>query len=1038
MAKRTYRRNVVYDSLTSKQYKSLLGSDFHMCEFNGINDDENFVNTDQKSFSDCQNLYVDGDGQLRQRPVIKEQNSDVQILSEEVVDGILFVWSLDENGERLYVKHPSSELIDSEIVIPKENKRLIVSWDNFFVVFSESGIYGIELVTTDGEVSINKYNADDIIYVPIVNVGTQIAESKNIFTTKTRRVFTFSEGVTTPSDELIGKVVRIPIAGKYVEVTWQKETYRVLVELVETVPDLTFEEVQKGGNTRLGLTYKYPGAHDRQVTAYLSSDGTNFYTVSPPVKLTYEADGQELDIRCKYQLSDDGTTLFFFSNLPNVALHPYTLGNKVELCVWKTSVYDLVWEQIYATCTQDRTAFQFGMPSTNQYTKSYLAFFNHRALIQEYSRSYVSGDKYQNGLNVPCQINFMANAPSGNFAACIIPIWFDTSGYIMDSTSWENANTIYGRHEIRDRQVRGDILIIFDGVKCKYWLNYNLNIVQSTGIICVNKKVYVETNLLGIHGFDPSLLSNKCWASWSGDESNEPVISYSSTLTHSINPSLFSRSDDEELLIFESNYSSNDRIWHGLPTVSSRGTNIDANEVDSAFSETDYNRVKQLQTDNVDVTQQPLIFTANLNNFINLNSHRSDIPKKFNKNYVLYDDVLINISTGELTILITKLNDPYYLSSDGEIEYLNGGKIYSSILTKPLSIEITTEGANVYLVPECCESFITKTLSIGKNLYQSVREKNKIYVPEDSSVDLSSDITGLIKLTDDLLGVFTETSTYLYKYNSSYTEALSVNSFTIEKSKLAFGLKKGSDVVYSTDGQYILFTTPKGLTALTYQQFVYTTEQTYNYLSESITNYYCDWCNLYKTSVKITNYRNWIILWIKSSNVIYLLDMRNSSWWKWKLPYSVESIKTFDNSLRISFEENYKDCYFDFYDRKSYLDLSLYYMDIYLKSQKLHFNYPTSYKHINSLSIIVNNPSDETYNKLTYDMTFYNYKDFYSTTDYDLDTFKSNGLTTQIHKVNFIKTNAFQFELRINKEYSDTQFVISDIVIKYRITEAIR
>ena len=59
--------------------------------------------------------------------------------------------------------------------------------------------------------------------------------------------------------------------------------------------------------------------------------------------------------------------------------------------------------------------------------------------------------------------------------------------------------------------------------------------------------------------------------------------------------------------------------------------------------------------------------------------------------------------------------------------------------------------------------------------------------------------------------------------------------------------------------------------------------------------------------------------------------------------------------------------------------------------------------------------------------------------DTDTVLFDIDQLTTLIKRVNFVKTNAFQFEIANDETDPHPKlFETPDIVIKYRITEAVR
>ena len=63
----------------------------------------------------------------------------------------------------------------------------------------------------------------------------------------------------------------------------------------------------------------------------------------------------------------------------------------------------------------------------------------------------------------------------------------------------------------------------------------------------------------------------------------------------------------------------------------------------------------------------------------------------------------------------------------------------------------------------------------------------------------------------------------------------------------------------------------------------------------------------------------------------------------------------------------------------------------------------------------------------------------YNLQDTDVVSYEIEELSTLIKRVNFVKTNAFQFEIGSDDmDKHPVYFVTPDIAIKYRITERVR
>ena len=109
--------------------------------------------------------------------------------------------------------------------------------------------------------------------------------------------------------------------------------------------------------------------------------------------------------------------------------------------------------------------------------------------------------------------------------------------------------------------------------------------------------------------------------------------------------------------------------------------------------------------------------------------------------------------------------------------------------------------------------------------------------------------------------------------------------------------------------------------------------------------------------------------------------------------------------------------------------------DWYILSQKLHFNAPNYYKHVRQLAVITSQDGPT----MRYKLGFKNYRNLNNLVDVDTVEYPIEQLNTLIKRVSFMKTNAFQFS--ISKDKTDKYpmpFVVPDIAIKYRVTEAIR
>lgn len=164
---------------------------------------------------------------------------------------------------------------------------------------------------------------------------------------------------------------------------------------------------------------------------------------------------------------------------------------------------------------------------------------------------------------------------------------------------------------------------------------------------------------------------------------------------------------------------------------------------------------------------------------------------------------------------------------------------------------------------------------------------------------------------------------------------------------------------------------------------------------------------------------------------LYLYDLRNSSWWKWTLNHQIDQLININDELYLRSGNDlfYFDSSFtDYYDNNTEP------IDWSFKSQKLHFNAPNNYKTVKSLTILASNDEE---GSIVSKLKFYNYRNMMFEAS-DVVEYEVKQLTTFIKKVNFMKTNAFQFEISNYRDVEPCKFTTPNVAIKYRITEAVR
>lgn len=245
-----------------------------------------------------------------------------------------------------------------------------------------------------------------------------------------------------------------------------------------------------------------------------------------------------------------------------------------------------------------------------------------------------------------------------------------------------------------------------------------------------------------------------------------------------------------------------------------------------------------------------------------------------------------------------------FVDADGKVAILNEEipEYFAELEEVYMSFVSMNEGRNLLQV--------TQTKRDERKLLTQETADFLLYLPKKNEQVLANKITNLHPLYEKVVGIFTDKEIY-------YINTITLSDGTITyskpiKSKLPVGCKDGSEIVTTMNGQVILFTTQRGIAALSPQDFVATTEQTITYLSAGIENTYNDFYENYvpnmniirsveegwykpdKPSIKIVIYRYWILLYKYCSRDVLVFDTRFSSWWKFETQYPIRGMYAAD------------------------------------------------------------------------------------------------------------------------------------------------
>ncbi len=517
----------------------------------------------------------------------------------------------------------------------------------------------------------------------------------------------------------------------------------------------------------------------------------------------------------------------------------------------------------------------------------------------------------------------------------------------------------------------------------------------------------------------------------------------------------------------------------GEPNVTEIGIEDDTNKISLVKNKynliTDNNTTPQQHTNTTDLSKTSATSRASLYYKVSVpyNSQKaypiatSSVLRSItiSENAVLTDGSLYLIQDGSLKeYRLFKSATPIYVTDSGEFVNLTGepssidfSKYLSTTLNNTLYKNGLQEDVVVrysesdpqynYLVPSFVQEVVNNNyvIVIGNKLYQT-EGVGQLYVPEDTEVEFEGEITNVITFSDTSLAIFLENKVYEYQYDSDLSQSLGRSTFRLHPTKLQLGCKKGSEIIHTYDGSSIIMTTKKGVAVLNYQQFVQSTEQVYTFLSEQIDDIYEEFSGSYQYPIKITLYKDYIILYKSYLEVgndnckdVLVYDTRSQSWWRWTFNCPIHLIIEVKNKLNLckpSIQDYSRNtlCMLDMNNRTEYKDNNTEPIHWKLKTQPLHFSYPNNYKHITRISILTDTGSDF----IGYKLKFTTYRNLNNINDNDADLNRITDLSTVIKRINFVKANAFQLEMESSADITKSPLILSAIIIHYRITEEVR
>lgn len=1137
---------------------------FNQYNWKGLNDDKNFLNIDQETFSDCNNVYVDKEGLLRSRPSLKYVNLyNDNYIRQLWKFGTVEVYEL---GDTTLV---FKDTITGTTVSKKYtgDKRLVMSDEKIFI-FRSDGIDYYDVVEKKIVV------ATDYIYIPIkktyVNniLSTENTETDNVLTTKNKTRYIY-EGINYDFNTFINKIVDLKIgSNKYNNYNFKNNSQLTFVDNLNTI---TSEEY-----------------YDGKPLIQVAENGVIIKCIFKDIETTTVT----TENTCLIQYSVDGV---IFNSLPvvtNVKTLPHITkdGYYVIVCTqYEVLIHSLLKTDegnykypSWTNLLQQQSNYNNWYNGLPQWVKDN-GLFEYHSLKQE--MSFLSDDTF----SFICEVS----PESSYFVVSCIEGQLQSNKYISDACGIANeikdsiltsGSTTEGVYKVysSDFEKTGTIS------KTCYINNVDYSLRSNKAIVTLNTATYKDklpntpivgyaTSQLIINGRISIGSTNIDFnASSNSSASIVPTNDYyigttgikyiyykvSASVSNKYKIEFYVRAEwtDAEIEFYISGinfwyYTDHKDFYYGsdpsnniltdntivhylerylnnksfkvlmVPEATVGGTNYNIsilltsmtkyyNDIDKYIQcLTSFYITSTTVTKTVDYYGQ-INYLARDNrndglNYINGNVYWSTVYNEslYVRTYYYKDNVLIqrnniiqyNVSADLIICFgydsnylltnnylfvnssylengpdkyspvpllhqnVTPLNFWYSGNTVNSMYYIYNNELYSNTAAKNIIIEVLNDGTITSFVPDYEAELSNYYFAKGKSLYISQPKYNDDkefiwYFPELYKQDFDYEITNLHTISTTEVAIFLQDSIYYVTYD---TDAQGYKYF---KTKAQVGCLKGSDVITTFDSKYTIFTSSRGIVAMSYQEFIASTEQALTYITDSIYSIFEKYRGD-RTDIKLYKYSYWIIVYAYDDFKGFVFDVRNNSWWPFEVsnkvvdaehPRGIRQIITLDKPFVVfdvsaynfnTGDTNYYDEYYSTAGGPTDVKQTI---NWFIKSQKLYLNALNYYKHIVNMTFIsshdlkVLNDNDYNLNELDFKLQVNNYRkkvdgnigseQSYNSVNYSVETVR-----TFVQRLNYSKVNEFEYMLSYDNQTAiNIPLSLSGITIKYKIGGQVR
>ena len=1038
MASKVYNRvpNLVNTPSTSQVKESY----FVQSNWKGLTDDKNYITVDQETFTECNNVYVDAEGMLKNRPCIKP--SDTYILDStgnltQIVNVWDFVNVVVYLSKTLQGTYLLSFVKEGENILQENstsNVKLICTELKIFI-FEEASFKYYDLNTHSIE------EASEYIYTPVTKLITNGVEADleqpNEFTTSSIHRYLYTNYDSIKLDKFIGKTLEVTINDEVYTINFTTSIRRVLVSKLYTF-DTTVNNLSISDKGNM----VYSVVTDTVYTIYYSSDGMIFKSlpylsdIVSPAKIS--GDGSYVMVLCTkapYIISVLDTQFGVYQSWTNILYDLDKTSYEANInYIWFDDVSNFKFKTfddfviIYNTHSNEYNIYENVLSVGNGNKDINIIYTANDEIIYDVVAK-TEPLVLETGNTITTSLS--TSTTGGNFnsvLASYLEYAYENYALVIENSTLKlydrsNNYNVYTLPLTYENTTDGFSYtgITTPNIRNDFYLHVSIRMSSGEEIWDVSINVPDLYGYIPIH-YEKSLIDYV-------NNTSLVVCKYYKYYEEYENTSYY-----DKLMIYDAGKKA--------------AYYYDTSELcDMALVDTDVLKTCSA----TDLYTYKYNITSNL-----WNVSYSTLPKEITdavisktgdkiltNSYLIYDTNDMSYTDLLFESIPVKIKDDYlYLLKYSDNVY----SLYSSTAITYLKIDEYQPGSINYIVPSHHSELSNHYISNGKTLWISSYPTTgdfKWYFPKINTEVMDYNISNLHPISLLEMAVFTKNNVYYVKTTE--------NGYEYYKSKIQVGCEEGSDVITSFDGKYTIFASKRGLAYLTYQDFVASTEQTVNYISDVISHTF----NIFNTKpIKLFKTQFWIVCYIEDFNKMLVLDVRSGSWWPMSFNFNIDKIVTVDNIPYAICSNDANRFYSNFvatenecFDKLSN-DLE-YVVNWIFKSQKLHLGNVNYFKHISSITMSTQ-LDNQRYIDLQLQVT--NYRNVRDTTIEEYFKFNVDALRTFVIRLNYYKVNEFQYIVKSNLYDKDLNNVdnvkaliennkslsLSNIIIKYKITGQVR